>query len=124
MNTVKRMLRSLFFVLLFVPVWSQAQSLSTATPEEVGFSRERLDRIAYTINGEIAKGIIPGGTLLIARNGKIAYYNSFGKVWGRSKNFDRFKKGIAAAANRRSSPLSRGPGKVWGRSRNFVPRPQ
>src|SRR5690348_9126877 len=78
MNTVMRMLRSLFVVLLFVPVWSQAQSLSTATPEEVGFSRERLERIAYTINGEIAKGIIPGGTLLIARNGKIAYYKSFG----------------------------------------------
>jgi CubicO group peptidase (beta-lactamase class C family) len=78
MNAVKRTLRSLFFVLLFVPVWSQAQSLSTATPEEVGFSRERLDRIASRINDEIAKGIIPGGTLLIARKGKIAYYSSFG----------------------------------------------
>jgi Beta-lactamase len=66
-----------FFALLY-PVLSWAQSLGYANPEDVGFSQERLDRIADTINTDIAKGIIPGGTLLIARDGKIAYYKSFG----------------------------------------------
>jgi CubicO group peptidase (beta-lactamase class C family) len=70
----------------FCPVWSWAQSLGYANkPEDVGFSRERLDRIADTINADIAKGIIPGATLLIARNGKIAYYESFGWLDARSK---------------------------------------
>jgi CubicO group peptidase (beta-lactamase class C family) len=70
-------LAALFALLLF-PVLSSAQSLGNAKPEEVGFSRDRLDRIAEMINGDIAKGVVPGGTLLIARNGKIAYHESFG----------------------------------------------
>src|SRR5271166_5087175 len=73
----RRSLAALFALLLF-PVSSWAQSLGYANPEDVGFSRERLDRITDTINADITKGLIPGATLLIARNGKIAYYKSFG----------------------------------------------
>jgi len=73
----RRSLAALFALLLF-PVSSWAQSLGYANPEDVGFSRERLDRITDTINADITKGLIPGATLLIARNGKIAYHKSFG----------------------------------------------
>jgi CubicO group peptidase (beta-lactamase class C family) len=83
---LRRTLSAALFALLFFPVLSWAQSLSDAgRPEDVGFSRERLDRIAETINTDVAKGIIPGATLLIARNGKIAYYESFGWLDPRSK---------------------------------------
>ena len=65
--------------LLLLPVLSRAQSLSYASkPEDVGLSRERLDRIAETLNADVAKRMIPGSTLLIVRNGKIAYFQSFG----------------------------------------------
>jgi CubicO group peptidase (beta-lactamase class C family) len=74
----RRTLLAALFALLLFPVLAGAQSLGTAKPEEVGFSRERLDRIADMINADIAKGVIPGGTLLIARDGKIAFYESFG----------------------------------------------
>jgi CubicO group peptidase (beta-lactamase class C family) len=74
----RRALLSALFALLLFPVFARAQPLGAVKPEEVGLSRERLDRIADIINGDIAKGIIPGGTLLIARNGKIAFYESFG----------------------------------------------
>jgi len=77
MLALKRISLVALFALLY-PVLSWAQSLGYANPEDVGFSQERLDRIADTINTDIAKGIIPGGALLIARNGKIAYYKSFG----------------------------------------------
>jgi CubicO group peptidase (beta-lactamase class C family) len=77
MLALKRVLSALLFVLL-LPVLSQAQSIGYANPEDVGFSRQSLDRISETLNGDIAKGMIPGSTLLIVRNGKIAYFQSFG----------------------------------------------
>ena len=78
MLALKRTLLALLFALLLFPVLSRAQSLSYAKPEDVGFSRERLDRIASMPNADIAKGTIPGAALLIVRNGKVAFYESFG----------------------------------------------
>ena len=78
MPVLKRTLLAVLFALLLFPVLCQAQSLGLAKPEDVGFSRERLDRIVSTLNADIAKGAIPGATLLIVRNGKIAFYESFG----------------------------------------------
>ena len=43
-----------------------------------GFSQERLGRIDSVINAEIAKGKIPGAVALVARNGQLAYFKSFG----------------------------------------------
>ena len=77
MLAFKRVLSAVLFALL-LPVLSQAQSIGYANPEDVGFSRQSLDRISETLNGDIAKGMIPGSTLLIVRNGKIAYFQSFG----------------------------------------------
>ena len=78
MPALKRTLLALLFALLLCPALPRAQSLSYAKPEDVGLSRERLDRIAGTLNADIAKGTIPGAALLIVRNGKIAFYESFG----------------------------------------------
>jgi len=78
MPAVKRALLAVLFALLVFPALSRAQSLGPAKPEDVGFSRERLDRIASTLNADITKGTIPGAALLIVRNGKIAFYESFG----------------------------------------------
>src|SRR5712692_6929205 len=78
MPALKRTLLAVLFALLLFPVLSRAQSLGYAKPEDVGFSRDMLDRIVSTLNADIAKGAIPGATLLIVRNGKIAFYESFG----------------------------------------------
>jgi CubicO group peptidase (beta-lactamase class C family) len=75
---LKRAVLAALFALLLLPALSRAQSLGNADPEQLGFSRDRLDRVASTISTDIAKGVIPGGTLLIARHGKIAYYQAFG----------------------------------------------
>jgi len=56
-----------------------AQNLPTSKrPEDLGFSTERLARITSFFQGEIDKGAIPGSTLLIARNGKLAYLQTLG----------------------------------------------
>jgi CubicO group peptidase (beta-lactamase class C family) len=56
-----------------------AQGLPKANkPEDVGFSSERLKRVTGAFQSEVDKGAIPGAVVLIARNGKIAYFEAFG----------------------------------------------
>src|SRR6516162_301245 len=55
-----------------------AETLLSAKPEEVGFSSERLGRVTEMLRTNIAAGEIPGAVLLIARRGKIAYFESLG----------------------------------------------
>ena len=58
---------------------SLAQGLPKANkPEDVGFSSERLKRVTDAFQSEVDKGAIPGAVVLIARNGKIAYFEAFG----------------------------------------------
>ena len=55
-----------------------AQSLSLAVPEEVGLSRSRLARLSDVLRAEIERGRVPGAVALVARRGKVAYFESFG----------------------------------------------
>ncbi len=55
-----------------------AKDLGTAKPESVGLSSERLKRIDAVLKADIEQGKLPGAVLLIARKGKIAYFQSFG----------------------------------------------
>jgi CubicO group peptidase (beta-lactamase class C family) len=56
----------------------RAEVLPTAQPEEVGLSSERLARVTELLHANIDKGEIPGAVLLVARRGKIAYFESAG----------------------------------------------
>ena len=51
---------------------------ATASPEEVGLSPERLERIAATIQRSVDDGRIAGGVALVARHGQIAYFQAVG----------------------------------------------
>src|ERR1700730_496429 len=56
-----------------------AQGLPKASqPEDVGFSSERLKRVTDALQTEVDKGAIPGAVVLIARNGKVAYFEAIG----------------------------------------------
>jgi CubicO group peptidase (beta-lactamase class C family) len=56
-----------------------AQGLPKATqPEEVGFSSERLKRLTIAFQAEVDKGALPGAVILLARDGKVAYFEAFG----------------------------------------------
>src|SRR2546423_13678935 len=74
---VKRTLFLILFALLLCPVTPRAQSLGFTDPESVGFSRERLDRIATTINADVAAGNIPRAPPFIAPHGKGAFFKAF-----------------------------------------------
>jgi len=55
-----------------------AQFAESDDPDSTGFVKERLNRIDAVIEAEIANGKIPGAVALVARNGHIAYFKSFG----------------------------------------------
>src|SRR5258706_11434505 len=77
------MKRCLLIVLLASAIISdgtaqKSMSLEQVLPETAGFSSERLKRIDNTLNEWVQKGWMQGGEVLIARNGKIAYYKTAG----------------------------------------------
>jgi CubicO group peptidase (beta-lactamase class C family) len=75
-----RKLSSVVAVVIFVLSASQAwgDPLPRAQPGAVGLSAERLDRVSRVLRSEIEKGKIPGAVALVARKGRIAYFESFG----------------------------------------------
>ena len=66
----------------FSQIQSQQHSpaLSTAAPETVGMSAERLSRIDKICQDAIKDSDVPGIVALIARDGKIVYHKAFGKA--------------------------------------------
>lgn len=55
-----------------------AQHALPIDPGAVGMLPDRLARIDDAINTEIAHGKIPGAVALVAKNGKVVYFKSFG----------------------------------------------
>src|SRR5829696_8873004 len=68
----------LFVALASAPA-AYAQTLQRARPETVGLSSERLKRLGETLNVYVKDGRLPGGVVLVARRGKVAYTEAFGQ---------------------------------------------
>ena len=69
---------ALLIVALVVAAPIRANGIKTAKPEEVGLSSERLARIGERMQAYVDSGEIPGAVALIARHGKIAYFEHWG----------------------------------------------
>jgi CubicO group peptidase (beta-lactamase class C family) len=63
---------------LLLPGIIWGQGLSPGSPEQVGLSAERLERVSRALRSEIEAGKIPGAVALVARKGRIVYFESFG----------------------------------------------
>lgn len=70
-------LSHLFLLALVVaaPIQAPAQAPS---PESLGFSSERLERVAELMERKIEEQVFPGAVTLIARDGQIAYFHAQG----------------------------------------------
>jgi CubicO group peptidase (beta-lactamase class C family) len=53
--------------------------LALAAPEEIGLSSMRLARLGAVMRGEIERGRVPGAVALIARRGRVGFFDSFGQ---------------------------------------------
>ncbi|MGI9263536.1 MAG: serine hydrolase domain-containing protein [Gammaproteobacteria bacterium] len=67
---------SLTGFLLFNFAW--AEDMPSADPEAVGLSSERLARYSAAMEKGIEAGHFPGAVAAVARNGKIAFFESYG----------------------------------------------
>ena len=73
-----RTLMAVTAVLLTSSIAWAADALPTAKPESVGLSSERLKRVSQVLQREIEAKKFPGAVALVARKGKIAYFEAFG----------------------------------------------
>ena len=55
-----------------------AADLPRAKPESVGISSERLENIRKVLGAQVDAGVIPGYVALVARRGKVVYYDAYG----------------------------------------------
>jgi len=74
----RRVLLVSFVLLLVAPI--SARALQPGTPEEVGLSKERLARIGQVLNGQIEMRSFPGAVALVARKGRVAYFEAVGQL--------------------------------------------
>ena len=63
---------------LLIPSIASTAELRLAQPGEVGMSSDRLARLGEVLNEDVKSGRIPGAVILVARQGKIAYFETFG----------------------------------------------
>jgi len=78
-------------LVFFIVATGWAEPLPSAPPDQVGLSAERLGRIGVALKEEIAKGKLPGAVALVARKGRVAYFEAFGardKAAGEPMNKD------------------------------------
>jgi CubicO group peptidase (beta-lactamase class C family) len=83
MKNFKKLLKwTLIFLAIFFLVVSSGYSkgLITGTPEEVGMSAERLNRIDDLFTDFIEKQKIKGSVAMVARDGKVVYFKAFGEM--------------------------------------------
>ncbi|HOG28795.1 MAG TPA: serine hydrolase, partial [Vicinamibacterales bacterium] len=95
----RRLVLSMVFVLLLVPqAFAQAlparqglppglrpapppqAALAAVPPEAVGLSSERLERLKAVMQQHVDQGRIAGVVTLIARGGRLAHFETYGKM--------------------------------------------
>lgn len=67
---------TLFSAVLAIP--GTGQELPRTTPEAVGMSSQRLDRLTNALGGYVADGKLPGAVAMVLRDGKVAYSSAVG----------------------------------------------
>jgi CubicO group peptidase (beta-lactamase class C family) len=75
---MKYLNKGLFLTLIFLARLAIAENVSIVSPDSVGLSSTRLENISALISNHVAEKKIAGAVVLIARQGKIAYFEPFG----------------------------------------------
>jgi CubicO group peptidase (beta-lactamase class C family) len=65
-------------IILYVAAGAAQPLPLAAHPEDAGFSSTRLDRTRAVLKADVDSSRLPGAVLLIARNGKIVFYETAG----------------------------------------------
>jgi CubicO group peptidase (beta-lactamase class C family) len=73
-------MKFIVFLLVLLVNTAVADEIKTVKPEDVGLSTARLARISNMMRTDIDEKKIAGAVVLVARHGKIAYLESFGRA--------------------------------------------
>ncbi|MEO8006977.1 MAG: serine hydrolase domain-containing protein [Betaproteobacteria bacterium] len=76
MSNVRRLAAA--FALWFIAFAVIAADLPRAKPESVGLSSDRLENIRKVLGAKVDAGESPGYVALVARHGKVAYFDAYG----------------------------------------------
>lgn len=101
------MKKALFVCIISFCSFAFGQQLTVDTPENIGFSTERLSRLTHTFEKYAKEGDLPGGVILLARKNKIAYHQAFG-VSDIEKNTPMTKQHIFRIASQTKAIVSVG----------------
>jgi len=71
---------ALLLFLVCLTSYATSQGLPTATPEDVGMSSERLERINPVMQRYVDEGKLAGVLTMVARRGKVVHLETFGKM--------------------------------------------
>ena len=66
------------FLVILLAGGAVGQEMRSLAPNGTGLSNERLERIGAVMNEHVAKGHIAGAVGLIARRGKVGYFETYG----------------------------------------------
>jgi CubicO group peptidase (beta-lactamase class C family) len=69
---------SLVIGVFALPLGASAGAVPEATPEDVGLSSERLERVTEVVREHIEAGNVSGAVTLVARRGRIAHFEAQG----------------------------------------------
>ena len=98
MRIIKKIMLVALFLILAASI-AAAQSIpKAAKPEDVGLSKERLQRISAWIQSDVDKKVVPGAVVMVLRKGKIAYFEAFG-YQDREKNIPMTRNSIFRIAS-------------------------
>jgi CubicO group peptidase (beta-lactamase class C family) len=75
-----RRLTLLAAALLLQAGWAWSQALPVASPESVGVSSKRLEKVSQAMQAEIEQKRLPGAVVMLSRKGKLVYAQAFGKL--------------------------------------------
>ena len=79
-NLPTRRLTLLAAALLLQAGWAWSQALPVASPESVGVSSKRLEKVSQAMQAEIEQKRLPGAVVMLSRKGKLVYAQAFGKL--------------------------------------------
>lgn len=75
---MKRFVSVVLSVAIILSASIVGAQLPSAPPQEVGLSSERLGRLSQALKSEVEQGKLPGAVAVVARKGRIVYFESFG----------------------------------------------
>jgi CubicO group peptidase (beta-lactamase class C family) len=76
----KRFACAVVLLLVWSAGWASAQGLPVASPEAVGLSSGRVDRLKAVVQDYVNRNQIAGVTVVIARGGKVAVFEPIGRM--------------------------------------------